>query len=85
MAAALFDAGVKVNDIYRRLYDARRWRTEAARLALENIELYEGSRIAVTYISRDDFEATGANRFADRGHHRPRAHDRRNRRGRDGS
>ena len=61
MAAALLDAGVKVNDIYRRLYEhAPLEKLKLLALALEKIELHEDGRIAITYISRDDFAATGA-------------------------
>ena len=61
MAAALLDAGVKVNDIYRRLYEhAPLEKLKILALALEKIELYEDGRIAITYISRADYEATGA-------------------------
>ena len=61
MAAALLDAGVKVNDIYRRLYEhAPLEKLKLLALALEKIELREDCRIAITYISRADYEATGA-------------------------
>ena len=61
MAAALLDAGVKVNDIYRRLYEhAPLEKLKLLALALEKIELHEDGRIAITYISRADYEATGA-------------------------
>jgi phosphoesterase RecJ-like protein len=60
MAAALVEAGVDVNDVYRRLYE--HVPIEKLRLvarALENIEMFDGV-LAVTYISKDDYEATGA-------------------------
>jgi phosphoesterase RecJ-like protein len=61
MAAELIEAGVDVNDIYRRLYE----RVPLEKLALigralEKIERYDDGRLAVTYISNDDYEATGA-------------------------
>jgi phosphoesterase RecJ-like protein len=61
MAAELIEAGVKVNDIYRRLYE----RVPMEKLALigralEKIELYDNGRFAVTYISAADYEETGA-------------------------
>jgi bifunctional oligoribonuclease and PAP phosphatase NrnA len=62
MAAALIDAGVDVNDIYRRLYEHAP--IEKLRLiarALEGIALHSDEALAVTYISADDYRATGAN------------------------
>ena len=61
MAAALLEAGVDVNDIYRRLYE--RVPPEKLRLvsrALGGIELHDQGLLAITYISRSDYEATGA-------------------------
>ena len=61
MAAELIEAGVDVNDIYRRLYERvpiEKWRLTAR--ALEKIERYDDGRFAVTYISADDYELTGA-------------------------
>jgi phosphoesterase RecJ-like protein len=61
MAAELIEAGVDVNDTYRRLYE--RVPIEKLRLiarALEKIERYDHGRLAITYISADDYEATGA-------------------------
>jgi bifunctional oligoribonuclease and PAP phosphatase NrnA len=61
MAAELIEAGVDVNDIYRRLYE--RVPLEKLRLtarALEQIERFDSGRIAITYISAEDYEATGA-------------------------
>ncbi len=61
MAAELIEAGVDVNDTYRRLYE----RVPEAKLrliarALEKIETYDEGRLAVTYVSADDYAATGA-------------------------
>jgi phosphoesterase RecJ-like protein len=61
MAAELIEAGVDVNDTYRRLYE--RVPIEKLRLiarALEKIERYDEGRLAVTYISAEDYAATGA-------------------------
>jgi phosphoesterase RecJ-like protein len=61
MAAELIEAGVDVDDTYRRLYE--RVPIEKLRLiarALENIERYDEGRFAVTYITADDYAATGA-------------------------
>ncbi len=61
MAAELIAAGVDVDDIYRRLYE--RVPIEKLRLiarALEKVERYDEGRLAITYLSADDYEATGA-------------------------
>ncbi len=61
MAAELIEAGVDVNDIYRRLYERvpiEKWHLTGR--ALEKIERFDDGRFAVTYISTDDYELTGA-------------------------
>jgi phosphoesterase RecJ-like protein len=61
MAAGLIEAGVEVNEVYRRLYEHAP--IEKLRLlarALDQIELLDEGRLAVTYISADDYAATGA-------------------------
>ncbi|MGH2954784.1 MAG: DHH family phosphoesterase [Solirubrobacterales bacterium] len=61
MAAELIEAGVDVNDTYRRLYE--RVPLEKLRLvarAIEKIERFDEGRLAVTYIGADDYAATGA-------------------------
>jgi bifunctional oligoribonuclease and PAP phosphatase NrnA len=61
MAADLIEAGVNVDEIYRRLYE--RVPIEKAKLvarAIENIERFDGDRLALTYVSREDYAATGA-------------------------
>jgi len=61
MAAGLIEAGVEVNDVYRRLYEHAP--IEKLRLlahALERIELLDDGRLAVTYISNEDYASTGA-------------------------
>jgi bifunctional oligoribonuclease and PAP phosphatase NrnA len=61
MAAELIEAGVKVDEIYRRLYE--RVPIEKARLvgrAMENLERFDSDRLALTYVSKDDYEATGS-------------------------
>ena len=61
MAAGLIEAGVEVNDVYRRLYEhAPLEKLKLLARALENIELRDDGRLAVTYISQDDYVATGA-------------------------
>jgi phosphoesterase RecJ-like protein len=61
IAAALIDAGVDVDDTYRRLYE--HVPLEKLRLvarALEGIGRYCDDRLAVSYISAADYEATGS-------------------------
>jgi phosphoesterase RecJ-like protein len=61
MAAELIEAGVDVNDTYRRLYE--RVPIEKLRLvsrALEKVETVEGGALAITYITGDDYRTTGA-------------------------
>jgi bifunctional oligoribonuclease and PAP phosphatase NrnA len=61
IAADLIEAGVEVDDTYRRLYE--RVPIEKLRLiarALEKIERYEDGALAVTYIASEDYAVTGA-------------------------
>jgi phosphoesterase RecJ-like protein len=62
LAAELIEAGVDVHDIYRRLYE--RVPIEKLHLvsrAIERIVQLEECRLAVTYISAQDYADTGAN------------------------
>jgi bifunctional oligoribonuclease and PAP phosphatase NrnA len=60
MAAGLIEAGVQVNDVYRRLYEhAPIEKLKLLAQALGNIELLDNGRLAITYISSDDYAATG--------------------------
>lgn len=61
MAAELIEAGVDVEDTNRRLYE--RVPIEKLHLvarALGKIEQLEGGRLAVTYVTGDDYSASGA-------------------------
>ena len=61
MAAELIEAGVDVNDTYRRLYE--RVPIEKLRLiarAIEKIERFDDDRLAVTYLGVEDYATTGA-------------------------
>jgi len=61
MAAGLIEAGVQVNDVYRRLYEhAPIEKLKLLAHALDRIELRDDGRIAVTYISAEDYALTGA-------------------------
>jgi phosphoesterase RecJ-like protein len=62
MAAELIEAGVDVHDIYRRLYE--RVPIEKLNLvarAIQRIERLDDCRLAVTYISAEDYHETGSN------------------------
>ncbi len=61
IAAALIEAGVKVDDTYRRLYE--HVPIEKLRLvarALESIETHCGGNLVLTYVTEADYAATGA-------------------------
>jgi phosphoesterase RecJ-like protein len=61
VAAELIDAGVDVDDTYRRLYE--HVPMEKVRLvsrALDSIQRHCGERLAITSITSADYEATGA-------------------------
>jgi phosphoesterase RecJ-like protein len=61
MAAGLIEAGVQVNDVYRRLYEhAPVEKLKLLARALEGVTLRDGGRLAVTYISTEDYAVTGA-------------------------
>ncbi len=68
MAAALLEAGVNVNDIYRRLYEhAPLEKLRLTARAIEGIEVHDGGALAITYISKADYEATGASEILTEG------------------
>jgi bifunctional oligoribonuclease and PAP phosphatase NrnA len=61
MAAGLIEAGVQVNEVYRRLYEhAPIEKLKLLAHALDRIELRDDGRLAVTYISSEDYASTGA-------------------------
>jgi phosphoesterase RecJ-like protein len=61
MAAGLIEAGVGVNEIYRRLYEhAPIEKLKLLARALEGVTLRDGGRLAVTYISTEDYAVSGA-------------------------
>ena len=61
MAAGLIEAGVQVNEVYRRLYEhAPIEKLKLLARALEKIELLDDGRLAVTNISSDDYADAGA-------------------------
>jgi bifunctional oligoribonuclease and PAP phosphatase NrnA len=61
MASGLIEAGVQVNEVYRRLYEhAPVEKLKLLARALEGVTLRDGGRLAVTYISSEDYAVTGA-------------------------
>jgi phosphoesterase RecJ-like protein len=61
MAAELIEAGVDVNDTYRRLYE--RIPLEKLRLiarSLDRVERYEDGRLAITHVTAEDYATSGA-------------------------
>ena len=61
MSAGLIEAGVQVNEIYRRLYEhAPIEKLKLLARALDGIVLRDDGRLAITYISTEDYTATGA-------------------------
>jgi bifunctional oligoribonuclease and PAP phosphatase NrnA len=61
MAAGLIEAGVEVNEIYRRLYEhAPIEKLKLLARALEGVDLRDAGRLAITYISTEDYAVTGA-------------------------
>jgi bifunctional oligoribonuclease and PAP phosphatase NrnA len=62
MAAGLIEAGVQVNEVYRRLYEhAPIEKLKLLARALEKLELHDDGRLAITYMAADDYTSTGAN------------------------
>jgi phosphoesterase RecJ-like protein len=61
MAAGLIEAGIDVNEIYRRLYEhAPLEKLKLLAKALDGIELHDDGRLVVTCITEEDYAATGA-------------------------
>jgi phosphoesterase RecJ-like protein len=61
MAAGLIEAGIDVNEIYRRLYEhAPLEKLKLLGKALEAAELRDDGKLAVTCITDEDYSATGA-------------------------
>jgi phosphoesterase RecJ-like protein len=61
MASGLIEAGVQVNEVYRRLYEhAPLEKLRLLARALEGVTLHDDGRLVVTYISSEDYAATGA-------------------------
>jgi phosphoesterase RecJ-like protein len=61
MAAGLIEAGIDVNEIYRRLYEhAPLEKLKLLAKALDEIQLRDDGKLAVTCITEEDYAATGA-------------------------
>jgi phosphoesterase RecJ-like protein len=61
IAAELIEAGVEVDDTYRRLYEhVPLEKLHLVARALEGIARYCGGRMVLTYITEADYEATGS-------------------------
>ena len=71
MAAELIEAGVDVNDIYRRLYEhVPIEKLQADRPGAGADRAARRRALSITYICAEDYAATGAERGAHRGDHR---------------
>lgn len=61
LAAELVDAGANVHDIFRHVYETVQFaKLKLLARALDRAELYEGGRLVVSYLLKDDFGAVGA-------------------------
>src|SRR4029077_5570749 len=61
LAAELVEAGANVHDIFRHVYETVQFaKLKLLARALERAQLYEGGRIVVSYLLRDDFAQVGA-------------------------
>jgi phosphoesterase RecJ-like protein len=61
MAADLIDAGVDVHDIYRRLYEGMpEPKLALLTRALNGVRRFDGGRVTIARLTREDFEQTGA-------------------------
>jgi phosphoesterase RecJ-like protein len=61
LAAELVEAGADVHGIFRRVYETVQFaKLKLLARALERAKLYEGGRLLVSYLVRDDFAAVGA-------------------------
>jgi phosphoesterase RecJ-like protein len=61
MAADLIEAGVDVHEIYRRLYEGMpEPKLALLTRALSHVERFDGGRLTLARLTREDFEQTGA-------------------------
>ena len=61
LAAELVEAGADVHGIFRRVYETVQFaKLKLLARALDRAQLYEGGRLVVSYLLKDDFGAVGA-------------------------
>jgi phosphoesterase RecJ-like protein len=61
LAAELVEAGANVHDIFRYVYETVQFaKLKLLARALERAELFEGGRLVISYLVKDDFASAGA-------------------------
>jgi phosphoesterase RecJ-like protein len=61
LGAELVEEGANVHDVFRHVYESVQFaKLKLLARALEHAELYEGGRLVISYLLREDFEAVGA-------------------------
>jgi phosphoesterase RecJ-like protein len=61
LAAELVDAGADVHGIFRRVYESVQFaKLKLLARVLDRAQLFEGGRLVISYLMRDDFQAAGA-------------------------
>ncbi|HEV2593319.1 MAG TPA: bifunctional oligoribonuclease/PAP phosphatase NrnA [Gaiellaceae bacterium] len=61
LAAELVDAGADVHDVFRYVYESVQFaKLKLLARALDRAQVYEGGRLVISYLLKDDFEAVGA-------------------------
>jgi phosphoesterase RecJ-like protein len=61
MAAELIEGGIDVHAIYRRLYEGiPQGKLELLARGLNNVQRYDGGLLTLTYLTRHDYQSTGA-------------------------
>jgi bifunctional oligoribonuclease and PAP phosphatase NrnA len=61
LAAELVDAGADVHGVFRQVFESVQFaKIKLLARALERAQLYEGGRVLITYLLRDDFVEVGA-------------------------
>jgi bifunctional oligoribonuclease and PAP phosphatase NrnA len=61
LAAELVEAGANVHDVFRHVYETVQFaKLKLLARALERAQLFEGGRLVVSYLLKDDFEQVGA-------------------------
>jgi phosphoesterase RecJ-like protein len=61
LAAELVEAGANVHDVFRHVYESVQFaKLKLLARALDHAQLYEGGRLVISYLVKDDFAAVGA-------------------------